>query len=57
MGAADAAALKLLASFAHYVQQEDPGLALKLGELAIEWAKNNQIPIDELLNAMAQADD
>jgi hypothetical protein len=47
-----AAALKLLGSFAQFVQREAPHLALELGQLAVEWAKAKNISQDQLLAAL-----
>jgi hypothetical protein len=54
---AQAEALKLIGSFARFVQKEAPDEAPKLGQLAVEWAKAKRIPQDQLLEAIMQADE
>jgi hypothetical protein len=47
-------AIRLLGSFARYVQQAEPELAPKLLTLAMTWATKNNVPLSELAQAMAQ---
>jgi hypothetical protein len=50
-------ALKLLGSFARFVQKESPQAAETLGPLAMEWARAKGIPQDKLLEAIMQANE
>lgn len=50
-------ALKLLGSFARFVQKESPQAAETLGPLAMEWARAKGISQDKLLEAIMQADE
>jgi hypothetical protein len=50
-------ALKLLGSFARFVQKEAPEAAEQLGPLAVEWARAKGISQDRLLEAILQADE
>lgn len=50
-------ALKLLGSFARFVQKEAPDAAPKLGQLAVEWAQAKGIPQDKLLEAIMEANE
>jgi hypothetical protein len=50
-------ALKLLGSFARFVQRKSPHLAPVLGPLVIEWARETGISQDKLLEAIMKADE
>lgn len=47
-------AIRLLGSFAKYVQQEEPELSPKFLRLAMAWAARNQLPLHKLAQAMAE---
>jgi hypothetical protein len=50
-------AIRLLGSFAKYVQEEEPDVAPTLLRLAMSWAAKNGVPLSELAKAMQQQSD
>jgi hypothetical protein len=50
-------ALKLIGSFARFVQKKNPEAAQTLGPLAVEWAKAKGISQDKLLDAIMQSNE
>jgi hypothetical protein len=49
-------ALKMLGSFAKYVQREAPHLSAELAQLAVRWASEKGIPLDKLMSSMQEAE-